>query len=115
MKDASSTLEGYIKEVEARILDNSERDNKTVAELEELKRRFLLIFDRQQEVNIGKRNVNCLSCSEQPNNAQFHGNDGKQYKGKLVDASGRKINQNEESNPELLQMRWDHLGLEKAF
>lgn len=45
-------------------MNNSERDEKTIEELDELKRRFLLIFDRQQEVNIGKRNVNCMSCSE---------------------------------------------------
>ena len=79
MKDQHETLKEFIKEVEARILDNSERDAKTVAELDELKRRFLLIFDRQQEVNIGKRNVNCMSCSEVPKNDTFTASDGKYY------------------------------------
>ena len=39
------------------------------------------IYERQREVAIGKRNINCLSCSEEPDNVTLHGADGKVYRG----------------------------------
>lgn len=62
---------------------NTNKDKATIAELNELKRRFLVIFERQQEVNIGKRNINCLSCGEMPINDQFVGSDKRMYRGRL--------------------------------
>jgi hypothetical protein len=83
-------IKDYITRVEEKIAENSEQDNQTTEELQELKRRFLLIFDRQNEVNIGKRNVNCLSCATQPLNEIFTANDGKVYKGRLTDVSKKQ-------------------------
>lgn len=37
------------------------------------------IYDRQKEVIIGKRNVNCLSCAKEPNNKHGSGRDGRIY------------------------------------
>jgi hypothetical protein len=39
------------------------------------------IFARQQEVNLGKRNVNCLSCGLEPKNVELEGRDGQVYVG----------------------------------
>ena len=39
------------------------------------------IYDRQKEVNIGLRNVNCLSCAIEPPKSTVHGQDGRLYKG----------------------------------
>lgn len=33
---------------------------------QEIEEKISLIYDRQKEVNIGKRNINCLSCSVEP-------------------------------------------------
>ena len=33
---------------------------------QEIEEKIALIYDRQKEVNIGKRNINCLSCSLEP-------------------------------------------------
>jgi hypothetical protein len=41
--------------------------------------RLDLIYDRQAEVRIGKRNTNCLSCAEEPKNANLIGLNGKVY------------------------------------
>jgi hypothetical protein len=40
-----------------------------------------VIYTRQQEVNIGKRNINCLSCSNEPVNTDIIGKHGKVYVG----------------------------------
>ena len=39
------------------------------------------VFDRQKEVVIGKRNINCLSCKEEPEKDTVPGFDGRVYKG----------------------------------
>lgn len=107
----TAELHDYILQVEGQLTVNSDKDRKVAAELDELKRRFLVIFDRQQEVIIGKRNVNCLSCSEQPHNDFTVADDQKVYKGRPE----RAKTPNEFNNCSLLQMRWDHLGLESAY
>ncbi|CDW76177.1 UNKNOWN [Stylonychia lemnae] len=43
------------------------------------------IHQRQQEVLIGKRNVNCLSCAQDPSEKQMQGKDGKIYRNVSVE------------------------------
>lgn len=78
---------------------------------EELENRLEEIYDRQKEVVIGKRNVNCLSCSVEPENLLSQGQDGKVYKNSP--SKERKANllreQNLNSNRskrQLLNMNW---------
>lgn len=76
------------------------------------------IYDRQKEVNIGLRNVNCLSCAIEPPKNHNHGNDGRLYKG-LQTKRVEEINAEEaealnEQSKALLNMRWDHLGLSSS-
>ena len=42
------------------------------------------IYNRQKEVNIGIRNVNCLSCAIEPKKGHSHGSDGRLYRGLLL-------------------------------
>ena len=76
---------------------------------------FHAVFDRQKEVSIGKRNINCLSCKQEPEKDHCAGTDGRIYRGKpradqnQTDENG--ANSLTESNKKLLNMKWDHLGL----
>lgn len=74
------------------------------------------IYNRQKEVNIGLRNVNCLSCAHEPEKNGYYGKDGRLYKGLLNKKpdTGSDDKNNEEQNEQsrrLLNMKWDHLGL----
>ena len=73
---------------------------------------------------IGKRNVNCLSCAKEPNRHHGSGNDGRIYRGlnkkdgspKKVGGVGHSVGDGEDANAsaaakKLLNMKWDHIGL----
>jgi len=52
-----------------------------------------MIYDRQKEVTIGKRNVNCLSCAKEPKSDNNIGKDGRIYRGVNKDLSPEKTKQ----------------------
>ena len=54
---------------------------KVIADSGNFQERLDLIYDRQAEVIVGKRNTNCLSCAEEPKNANLIGINGKVYQG----------------------------------
>ena len=47
---------------------------------EQIEEKIAVIYDRQKEVTIGKRNINCLSCSEEPARTALQGSDGRVYR-----------------------------------
>ena len=85
----------------------------------EIESKIDYIYDRQREVNIGKRNINCLSCSVEPEDRVVQGNDGKVYRGK----SPLKTQEDQElerakskgssdgKKARLLNLKWDNIGL----
>lgn len=84
---------------------------------QEIEDRINELYDRQKEVMIGKRNVNCLSCSKEPGYGQIQGSDGKIYKGsppRTNEKTERKVEENQQDKPKkLLAMKWDHIGLQQ--
>ena len=67
-----------LQEEMAVLVNEFNRIGNTNREIEE---KIDYIYERQREVAIGKRNINCLSCSEEPDNVTLHGADGKVYRG----------------------------------
>ena len=74
------------------------------------------IYDRQKEVAIGVRNVNCLVCANEPKIDHQHGTDGRLYTGLLARDDNQESQRGleEGQTKRLLNMRWDHLGLTSA-
>lgn len=72
------------------------------------------LFELSKEVHIGKRNINCLSCSKQPNLRPSTGMNGRIYHGSSLSAAKDKNTIEDEDATgvkKLLNMKWDHLGL----
>ena len=72
------------------------------------------IYERQKEVNIGKRNINCLSCSKEPSDQQMRGHDGRLYKGPSRQNEEKLQHNTVYKDKKLLNMNWEHLGLNRA-
>ena len=79
------------------------------------------IYDRQKEVLVGKRNVNCLSCAKEPGQKHGSGSDGRLYHGmqnKNKDGSPKKGGIDDDSDKtaakKLLNMKWDNIGLNQT-
>ena len=72
------------------------------------------IYTRQKEVLIGKRNVNCMSCSNEPNKGHGAGVDGRVYHGLIITketSPNRNGSEDQAAARKLLNMKWDHIGL----
>ena len=91
----------------------------------ELEEKIDYIYERQREVTIGKRNINCLSCSEEPENRAMPGTDGKVYRGKSPEkraedkmmerTRSRGSSEGKKSKTkQLLNMKWDNIGLQQT-
>lgn len=67
-----------------------------------------MIYHRQQEVVIGKRNINCLSCNGglvEPEDTSAIGKNGRVYKG---NASPKRLSPEAEKRADkMLKMRWE--------
>ena len=74
------------------------------------------IYQRQQEVVIGKRNVNCLSCYGgliEPDQNATIGTDGKVYRGRVMSPSKSRSPSVDKSEKKysstLLNLKWEYL------
>jgi len=87
------------------------------SELEEIYAMIDVIYGRQKEVVIGKRNINCLSCAGGTTEPEFNtvaGADGKIYRGtparnrpaSIPSNNGESTN---DRNTTLLSMKWEHI------
>ena len=76
-------------------------------------------------MNIGKRNIGCLSCSVEPERRAATGKDGKVYRGKspikreedkmMERANSRGSSEGKrEKRKKLLAMKWDNIGLQQT-
>ena len=92
---------------------------------QEIEDKINYIYDRQKEVVIGKRNVNCLSCAEEPENRTMQGTDGKIYRGtsppineqdKIMQKRSPRVLSEDKGNKNkhLLNMKWDNIGLKQT-
>ena len=88
---------------------------------DDINNRIDQIYLRQQEVVIGKRNVNCLSCNggvTEPVNQNVKGQDGKVYRGTSLDKTANNSptrGENEESGKkQFLNLKWDHIGVSSS-
>ena len=85
----------------------------------EIEDKINYVYERQKEVNIGKRNINCLSCSEEPENRAARGTDGKVYRGKSpvkrdedkMMERAKSRGSSEGKKQRLLNLKWDNIGL----
>ena len=89
---------------------------------QEIEEKISLIYDRQKEVNIGKRNINCLSCSVEPAQRDLKGKDGNVYKGTnsrspstgiAIEARTRSGSNEKRQGKGLLNLNWDNIGLQR--
>ena len=120
------------EEIEEDLHKLDEKNSKIEVKLEKLKEKLLGVggsnqeiedrinelYDRQKEVIIGKRNVNCLSCSKEPKYGHVQGSDGKIYKGSPVQTTAEKPEERKDEEKQLqpkklLAMKWDHIGLQQ--
>ena len=81
--------------------------------MKEISARIDMIYSRQQEVVIGKRNINCLSCNGglvEPELTSITGKDGRVYKGKSPNRTRpTSLDREEKQFGTLLSLKWDHL------
>ena len=88
----------------------------------QIEEKINVIYDRQKEVTIGKRNINCLSCSVEPRRREVKGNDGQVYRGVSPDKTRAEImmesraksggsGNSRKHSSKLLNLKWDKIGL----
>ena len=67
-------VEGELAQLQGKLVDVGRANQQIEAKID-------LIYDRQREVTIGKRNINCLSCAAEPEKRAVKGRDGQVYRG----------------------------------
>ena len=111
-------VEGELAALEGRLAGVGRANQQIEAKID-------LIYDRQKEVTIGKRNTNCLSCAVEPARRAVQGRDGQVYRGlspgktraEQVMESGARASGSSDSRArasKLLNLKWDSIGLRQA-
>ena len=67
-------VEDELAQLQDQLVDVDQANRKIEAKID-------VIYDRQREVTIGKRNINCLSCAAEPEKTALQGRDGQVYRG----------------------------------
>ena len=112
-------IEGEIAQLQGRLAGVG-RTNKQMEE------KLNVIYDRQKEVAIGKRNINCLSCAAEPERRAVQGNDGQVYLGVSPEKTKETVMMESKARSggspdnrirshKLLDLRWDNIGLPQMY
>ena len=109
-------VEDELAQLQDQLADVDQANQKIEAKID-------VVYDRQREVTIGKRNINCLSCAVEPERRAVQGRDGQVYRGvspqktqeeQMMESRTRPGGSSESKirGSKLLNLKWDAIGLQ---